>query len=142
MIRIGERTSGADGQDGSEALQKSLLKVLTDLAEASTEVMCQWSLVGRVSMRNSVGFLWLFLSFGGKAFVSRVFRDVFCGYFADKSKAVANPQSYLYLYLEKNMDRIIGHEEEGHIGVICTSKYPHDPIVKPSIIIGDGCLER
>lgn len=46
MARLGERTSGADGQDGSEALQKSLLKVLTDLAQASTEVMYRRTLLG------------------------------------------------------------------------------------------------
>lgn len=41
MTRLGERRGGQDGQDGSEALQKKLMGVLTDLAQASTEVMWQ-----------------------------------------------------------------------------------------------------
>lgn len=40
MLELGEGGSGADGKNGSEALQKELLRVLTDLAQASTEVPC------------------------------------------------------------------------------------------------------
>lgn len=38
MAQLGEGGGGADGKDGSETHQKELLRTLTDLAQASTEV--------------------------------------------------------------------------------------------------------